>query len=196
MHNFESVIQSQIFSKWQRGFTKASSTIHNIEDILKYARELQLTKKIWTTSTATVVFFDFEKAYDNVPRDLLIEKLQQMNIPCNITNLIYNMLRKFKLNFNGETIHTNKGLVQGSVLSIILFNLFINDLIILLKINGTMVRAYADDIAWVWTSIYQTRRAVEIMENWSTINKMKINPTKSGIIRILLRKGKIKQISN
>ena len=57
------------------------------------------------------------------------------------------MLRKFKLNFNGETIHTNKGLVQGSVLSIILFNLFINDLIILLKINGTMVRAYADDIA-------------------------------------------------
>ena len=89
LHNFESVIQSQIFSKWQRGFTKGSSTIHNIEDILKYARELQLTKKIWAASTATVVFFDFKKAYDNVPRDLLIEKLQQMNIPCNITNLIY-----------------------------------------------------------------------------------------------------------
>ena len=119
-----------------------------------------------------------------------------MNIPCNITNLIYNMLRKFKLNYNGETIHTNKGLVQGSVLSPILFNLFINDLIILLEINGIMVRAYADDITWVCTSIYQTRRAVEIMENWITINKMKINPTKSGIIRILLRKGKIKQISN
>ena len=57
------------------------------------------------------------------------------------------MLRKFKLNYNGETIHTNKCLVQSSVLSPILFNLFINDLIILLEINSIMVRTYADDIA-------------------------------------------------
>ena len=59
-----------------------------------------------------------------------------------------------------------------------------------------MVRAYADDIAWVCNSISQTRTAIEIMSKWAKQNKMTVNSNKSGIIRILLRKGGVKQISN
>ena len=106
------------------------------------------------------------------------------------------MLSKFSLKYNGEIIQTYKGLVQGSVLSPILFNLFINDLLLTYEVNGITVRAYADDIACIWSSLAQTRKAIEIMRNWIIINRMTINPKKSGIIRILNRKGGWSQIKN
>ena len=72
MHNWEKVMQSPIFSRSQRGFMKGKSTLQNIEDILDYAKNLQQSKRNKIINTATIVFFDFEKAYDNVSRDILI----------------------------------------------------------------------------------------------------------------------------
>ena len=78
MHNLEKVMQSPIFSRCQRGFIKENCTLQNIEDILDYARNLQQSKWNKIIHTAIIVFFNFEKAYDNVSRDILIEKL---NLP-------------------------------------------------------------------------------------------------------------------
>ena len=149
LHNLEKITLSSIFSKNQRGFTKGKSTLDNIRDIIQYAKELQIQRQQDIIKTATIIFFDFEKAYDNVPRKILMEKLQKLNLPWNITRVINNMLNNFNLNYNGQMIQTYKGLVQGSVLSPILFNIFTNDLLLTYEINGIMVRAYADDIACV-----------------------------------------------
>ena len=196
IHNLEKITQSPVFSKNQRGFMKGKSTLDNIEDIIRLAKNLQMQRQKCTVKTATIVFFDFEKAYDNIPRKILIEKRQKLNLPWNITRVINNMLNNFSLNYNGEIIQTYKGLVQGSVLSPILFNLFINDLLLTYEINEIMVRAFADNIACIWNSIKQTKKAIEIMSNWASINRMTISPKKSGIIRILNRKGGWKQINN
>ena len=59
-----------------------------------------------------------------------------------------------------------------------------------------MVRGYTDDIACVRDSLTQTRTAIEIIKNWTETNKMTINPSKSGIMRILLRNGKKKWTPN
>ena len=182
IHNLEKITQSPVFSKNQRGFMKGKSTFDNIEDIIRLAKNLQIQRRQGTVKTATIVFFDFEKAYDNIQKKILIEKLHKFNLPWNITRVINNILNNFSLNYNREIIQTYKGLVQGSVLSPILFNLFINDLLLTYEINEIMVRAYADDIAWIWNSIPHTRKAIEIMSNWASINRMTINPKKSGII--------------
>ena len=127
MHNFEKATYKQSYSKNQRGFTKGYSIIDNIRDILFLAKTLKENK---TTNTPALIFFDFVKAYDSVPRDKLIDKLLAFEIPCNVVKLVNSMLNKFTLKAGNETIETHKGLIQGSVLSPIIFNLFINDLLI------------------------------------------------------------------
>ena len=68
IHNLEKITQSPVFSKNQRGFMKGKSTLDNIEDIIRLAKNLQMQRRQGTVKTATIVFFDFEKAYDNIPR--------------------------------------------------------------------------------------------------------------------------------
>ena len=144
LHNLERFTTSANFSKNQRGFTKGKCTLDNIKDILTLSRTLRDRKN--RKSKPSLIFFDFHKAYDSVPRGKLISKLLKLNIPCNIVKLIQYMLNKFRLEIGKETIDTSRGLIQGSVLSPVLFNCFINDLLLEFEKEEIEVRAYADDI--------------------------------------------------
>ena len=169
--------------------------MNNILDVIKIGNDLKkrmMNKKM----QPAILFIDLKKAYDSVPRDLLINKLLQFHIPCNIIKTINNMLRKFKLIYEGEKINTQRGLVQGSVLSPLLFNLFINDLMIALMINRIEARAYANDIVCIWETIEQVHLSIQIIKEWLKNNEMNINCWKYGIMRILSKKGKTKRISN
>ena len=59
------------------------------------------------------------------------------------------MLKFFTLTMSKEVIQTQKGLIQGSALSLILINLFINDLMVKFKNKEIELRAYADDIVCI-----------------------------------------------
>ena len=107
-----------------------------------------------------IVFFDFRKAYDSVHRDKLLTKLSQLDSPDNITLLIGNMLKKFWLIYEKEKIKTSRSLVQGLVISPILFNIFINDIMLIYQVLGIESRAYADDFVCIWKSIDETRKAI------------------------------------
>ena len=58
--------------------------------------------------SSVLVFFYFHNAYDTVPRNKLIWKLEQMKTPCNITKLISNMLGNFTLKADKETIQSKR----------------------------------------------------------------------------------------
>ena len=106
------------------------------------------------------------------------------------------MLDKFTLTYEGVRIRTYRGLVQGSALSPLLFNLFINDLMWEFELNNIKTRAYADDMVWIWENIDQAWHAIDIIRNWTQNNKMYVNPQKSGIMRILLKRRKCIGIEN
>ena len=67
---------------------------------------------------------------------------------------------------------------------------------IIMQVNEIEARAYADDVVCIWTNLAQTKQDIQIMEQWCIKNEMKINERKSGILRILKKRGKTRKIEN
>ena len=144
MNNLTIIYNSKLFSKHQRGFIKGGRTTDNTIELLKFGVSCQQTP---SKHKAAIVFFDIKNAYDSVVRKLLYSKMKQFEINNKIILSIKFMLDSFKLKFGGITINTTRGLVQGSTLSPILFNIYLNDILNQFENEKILSLAFADDIA-------------------------------------------------
>ena len=85
-----------------------------------------------------LVFIDLKNAYDKVIHTKLFEKLYKYGINEKIIGtikLLYSYA-KLKISNDSEIINVNNGVLQGSLISPLLFDLYINDLIIELNKNA------------------------------------------------------------
>ena len=147
---FENIIAQQLnpflencFSDLLCGFRKGHSTQHALLRLLHlWQRALDDSNIVGT------ILMDLSKAYDCLPPDLLIAKLAAYGVNHNSLLFIYdyliNRLHRVKIgNSLSSFLSISVGVPQGSILGPILFNIFLNDL--LLSDREAELCNFADD---------------------------------------------------
>uniref|UniRef100_A0A674KC54 Reverse transcriptase domain-containing protein n=1 Tax=Terrapene triunguis TaxID=2587831 RepID=A0A674KC54_9SAUR len=172
------------WDKLQHGFTKGRSCQTNLISFFE-----KVTVFLDKGNAVDLIYLDFSKAFDTVPHEELLVKLEKMGIDMKIQRWIKNWLkgRLQRVILKGELSgwrEVTSGVPQGSVLCPILFNLFITDL-------GTECRSglikFADDtklggIANSEKDWDILQRDLDDLVNWSNSNRMKFNSEKCKVM--------------
>ena len=118
----------------------------------------------WTISisnkkSVTVAYIDYQSAFDCISHPKLLLKLSSYGITGNLYLWIKSLLTSrnqiFKINHSNSTsCHVTSGVVQGSVIGPMLFNIFINDVTNHADLNFT-IKLFADDIK-IYTDLPNT----------------------------------------
>jgi hypothetical protein len=142
------------------------------------------------------MFIDLKNAYDKVNHLKLFDKLRRSNVDeelISIVEKIYSFAAVRTDNMN-EMINVNNGVLQGSLISPMLFNLYINDLVIELGSRCYETLAYADDLAVICKDNNELDISIKTIDKWSENNDILVNRKKSGIF-IITKGFKDKDIS-
>lgn len=106
--------------------------------------------RTFTRNQATgAIFLDIASAYDNVDPFILFHSLNSMNIPSGYKFFLKNFLSPRTVNFyeSNSLISQRRvgiGLPQGSVLSLLLFNIFVKDVLVHVPHNCLSIQ-FADE---------------------------------------------------
>ena len=136
---------------FQCGFRKSRSCSDNIGLLITIADTGYRTNKY-----TAAVLLDINSASDNVQRHILLQQFYQLRITRNLTRFISNCMQERHVRFIGssnlEQNHRNytihKGLPQGGVLSPLLSNLYIHNIMANVPCD-IKITQYADDIVLI-----------------------------------------------
>ena len=137
-------------------------------------------------------FLDLKKAFDTVIRKILFYKLSTAGIRGKILRVIQNLFTSNPANvsidgFLSPEFTINRGVLQGSKLGPILFNLFINDLLEELNLSNhgatigqihVAALGFADDIVLISDNPRKLQYLLDMCNSWALKNRMTFNTSK------------------
>ena len=142
-------------------------------------------------------FVDFQKAFDWVPRDLLLYKLATKfdihgRLFNNLSNIYSSSSAQIRLNGKLTTsFDVLSGVKQGDIISPILFSMYLNDLATGIKdlncgidINGFIcsILLYADDIVLIAPDEESLQKMLDYINQWCNKWRMAINTGKTQVV--------------
>ena len=173
---------NNIINEYQFGFLENHSTSHPMIHMLNKIADA-LNKKEFTIG----IFCDLSKAFDMVPINLLVSKLNKIGIRGSALEWFKNYLTKRKQfvqlgNDKSQFLESNFGVPQGSILGPILFLIFFNDitkctaLYMLLFCDDTTILASGSNIHELVTQVNSELRKIS---QWFRANGMSLHPLKT-----------------
>ena len=138
--------------------------------------------------SSVLFFFNYQKAFDSVPHWLLLQKLESLDfnihIQCWVTDYPTDCYQTVVV--NGESSQPApviSGVPQGSVLGLLHFLIYINDLTKISLADGSRLALYADDVL-LFRLINSSEDFVALQDDidkvglWSCTNYLKLNQAK------------------
>lgn len=158
----EFCIKNNIINNKQYGFMPKSSTQYALIHVLILVQKYLLNKKY-----VACIFLDLKKAFDCINHHLLLCRLAQIGLCKNDIDFLKSFLsNRYSCsnisNVTSEFILSKNGVPQGSILSPLLFNIFVNNMFD--HIDGDIIM-YADDT----TCIVHSETAIELEQKCQDI---------------------------
>jgi hypothetical protein len=208
----EKLISHKIMSHLERNnlldpFQSAYRTDHSCETVI-----LSILNDVYTAidrgEITLLIMLDMSAAFDTVDHGLLLRKLECLGIGGDALQWLKNYLnnRAHSTEVCGKTsdsLPLTMGVPQGSVLGPLLFTIYIRDLGELIQELGFQYYIYADDTQFMVNvkpseishGIKKIEDGLIAIEQWTSRNFLKLNPSKLEIIA-LGNKEQLKKIPN
>ena len=135
------------------------------------------------------LYYDFQKAYDNVNHGFLEKLIKEYGFPIGVQSLVIEMMVRWKIHLSCGAkkdvveVRVTNGIVQGDAFSPLLFVLMIDPLINLVKklCDRVEVLFCMVDLKASMGSIATAQRVQETVKKYAQLVGMVINNKKSAI---------------
>jgi ribonucleases P/MRP protein subunit RPP40 len=178
----------QYNKKTQHGFRAGRSCTTNLLEFFE-----PVTKAADEGKAINIVYLDFAKAFDKVPHNRLLAKVEAAGISGKllawIRDWLTNRTQRVVINKNFSTwVPVRSGVPQGSVLGPLLFNIFINDLDDCVKANQ-LISKFADDtkvgqVLENQASAAELQTTLNELCTWATKWGMEFNVAKCHVMHV------------
>ena len=190
---YDFFVDNGIISEFQIGFMKDSQTSDHML-VLKTLIDKYINNQ---KGGLHLCFVDFKKAYDSVWRDGLFYKLLKSGVRGKTFNVIQSMYSQSEccIKINGDRtdfMSDSIGVKQGEVLSPLLFNLFINDLVDVMNVSDSPslndreipCLLYADDLVLIYPSAEGLQKKLDALHQYCEQWHLDVNVNKTKVMRV------------
>ena len=193
---------NEIITDAQFGFRPKSGTSEAI-----FALHYIISKTLCKKGRLYCCFVDYKKAFDSVDRKNLWYKLSKVGIRGKLVNVVKSMYENVKScvtieGLKSEYFRSSLGLMQGEVLSPILFSLYVNDFEVEFIKNGCtptelqnlhlFILLYADDMVLFSETVAGLQNMLDVLYDYTKQWNLEVNIQKTKIV-IFRNGGQIKQ---